>query len=362
MIGKVVLGRFQLLAEAGSGGMGTVYRARDLTDGATVAVKILTGREAREAVRFEQEAAILSGLTHPAIVRYVASGVAESGERFIAMEWLDGEDLAMRLDRKPVTVAEAVAVARRSAEALAYAHERGIIHRDVKPENLFLPAATIERLKVLDFGIARLTRGARKLTRTGSVIGTPGYMAPELVRGERDVTPGADVFSLGCVLFQCLTGRPAFEAEDATALFAKILLQEAPRAPRLAAGVAEARWTTSSRACWPRIRAQRLADGHAVIAALDALGPMPAVDVRRARNAGGPQPALTESEQRVACVVIAGPSTTTERRWRGDTAPLGGTSADTAGEGDLRRLAAMEDDLLRAHGAGCTRCPTAPSC
>src|SRR3954447_26060545 len=86
MIGKVVAGRFQLLAEAGSGGMGTVYRARDLTDGATVAVKILTGREAREAVRFEQEAAILSGLTHPAIVRYLTSGVAEAGERFIAME------------------------------------------------------------------------------------------------------------------------------------------------------------------------------------------------------------------------------------------------------------------------------------
>src|SRR3982751_4011502 len=118
MIGKVVAGRFQLLAEAGSGGMGTVYRARDLTDGATVAVKILAGREAREAVRFEQEAAILSGLTHPAIVRYLTSGVAEAGERFIPIEWLHGEDLAMRLDRKPITIAEAVAVARRSAEAL----------------------------------------------------------------------------------------------------------------------------------------------------------------------------------------------------------------------------------------------------
>src|SRR6478672_642987 len=118
VIGRVVAGRFQLLTEAGSGGMGTVYRARDMTDGATVAVKILNGREAREAVRFEQEAAILSGLAHPAIVRYLASGIAESGERFIAMEWLDGEDLAMRLDRKPVTVAEAVALTRRSAEAL----------------------------------------------------------------------------------------------------------------------------------------------------------------------------------------------------------------------------------------------------
>jgi len=90
MIGRVVAGRFELLAVAGSGGMGTVYRARDLTDGATVAVKVLTGREAREAIRFEQEAAILSELAHPAIVRYLASGIAESGERFIAMEWLDG--------------------------------------------------------------------------------------------------------------------------------------------------------------------------------------------------------------------------------------------------------------------------------
>src|SRR5262245_34965686 len=278
--------------------MGTVYRARDLTDGATVAVKILTGREVREAARFEQEASILSGLTHPAIVRYLTSGIAESGERFIAMEWLDGEDLAMRLDRKPVTVAESVAVARRAAEALAYAHGRGIIHRDIKPENLFLPAQAIERLKVLDFGIARLTRGARKLTRTGSVIGTPGYLAPELVRGDRDVTPGADIFSLGCVLFQCLTGQPVFEADDATALLAKILLQDAPRirdiVPKLPRSLDDvvARMLAKN-------PARRLADGAAVVAALDALGPFAdlAGEGPAARRRG--RPALTVNEQRV---------------------------------------------------------------
>src|SRR6476661_1131047 len=277
MIGRVVAGRFQLLAEAGSGGMGTVYQARDLTDGATVAVKILNGHEVRETARFEQEAAILSGLAHPSIVRYLASGLAESGERFIAMEWLDGEDLAMRLDRKPITIAEAVAVTRRAAEALAYAHARNIIHRDIKPENLFLPAMTIDRLKVLDFGIARLARGARKLTRTGSVIGTPGYMAPELVRGDRDVTPGADVFSLGCVLFQCLTGKPVFEADDATALLAKILLQEAPRARQIQPVLPRALDDVVARML-AKEPARRLPDAQAVINALDGLGPLPDLD------------------------------------------------------------------------------------
>ncbi|HVV51338.1 MAG TPA: serine/threonine-protein kinase, partial [Polyangia bacterium] len=171
MIERVVAGRFELLAEAGAGGMGAVYRARDLTTGAMVAVKVLTGREVREAQRFDQEAAILAVLVHPAIVRYVTHGVTDHGARYIVMEWLDGEDLAARLDRGAPTMAETIAVARRTAEALAYAHAQGVVHRDIKPGNLFLPGGAIERLKVLDFGIARLTRGARKLTRTGSVIG-----------------------------------------------------------------------------------------------------------------------------------------------------------------------------------------------
>jgi serine/threonine protein kinase len=233
-LNRVVAGRFRLEQEAGSGGMGTVYRAVDLTSGMPVAVKILNGRALRDRRRFEQEAAILATLSHPAIVRYLAHGVDDADDPFLAMEWLEGEDLAARIGRQDLSVGDALFAIRRVAEALAYAHARDIIHRDVKPENLYLPLGEIERLKVLDFGIARLVVGGRTLTRTGAVVGTPGYMAPELVRGERVVTPAADVFSLGCVLFQCLTGRPPFEAEEPAALLAKILLQDAPRVRELA--------------------------------------------------------------------------------------------------------------------------------
>jgi tetratricopeptide (TPR) repeat protein len=354
--GQLVDGRFELLAEAGSGGMGTVYRARDLGSGATVAVKILNGRERREIDRFDQEAAILARLTHPAIVRYVAHGIAEGGQRYIAMEWLDGEDLCTRLERELVTPAETVAIARRAAEALAYAHAQNVVHRDVKPENLFLPRGAIDKLKVLDFGIARLTHGARKLTLTGRVIGTPGYMAPEIVRGDREITPSADVFSLGCVMFLCLTGRPVFEADESTALLAKILLQDAPRLREVAPGLPRALDEVLAQML-AKSPAQRFGDAQQIIAALDALPPLAEVDagVTGERTRRG-RPALTAVEQRIACVVIAGPSATAERRWRGATAAIdvpeaGDLADDQLAKAQLRRLAALEDELARTHGA-----------
>ncbi len=349
MIGKTVSGRFEILQLAGSGGMGAVYRARDLTDGSTVAVKILTGRELREAERFDLEAAILAELTHPAIVRYVAHGV-EGDDHFIAMEWLAGEDLATRLDRKPITVAESVGLVRRSSEALAYAHTRGIVHRDIKPENLFLPGGDIARLKVLDFGIARLTHGGRKLTLTGSVIGTPGYMAPELVRGERNIRPSADVFSLGCVLFQCLTGRAVFEAEEATALLAKILLQDAPRAKEIAPGIPAALDDVVARML-AKDPAKRLTDAHAVIDALDKMRAVELEGITTAAAPRRPQPALTATEQRIACVVIAGPSATAEERWYGATPPLGLKTGGARHVTSVGRVEELEGELARVHGA-----------
>ncbi|HSS40576.1 MAG TPA: serine/threonine-protein kinase, partial [Polyangia bacterium] len=336
-----------MLAQAGAGGMGAVYRARDLMSGATVAVKILAGRDVRLADRFDQEATILAGLVHPAIVRYVTHGVADNGSRYIVMEWMEGEDLAAKLDRELPTIDETIAIGRRTAEALAHAHGKGVVHRDIKPGNLFLPGGVIDRLKVLDFGIARLTSGARKLTRTGSVIGTPGYMAPELVRGARDITPRADVFSLGCVLFQCLTGRAVFEAEAVTALLAKILLVEAPRVREVAPHVPEDIDEVLARML-AKDPEQRMPDAIAVLKALDGLEA--AGDERRRAGRGARSSAtvsLTAVERRVACVVIAGSSPTGEKLW-GAAAP---SQEEVGIAGRLRKLVVIEEDLVRLYGA-----------
>ncbi len=350
----VVAGRFHLEREAGSGGMGTVFRAIDLVTGLPVAIKILNGRALHDRRRFEQEAAILAELSHPAIVRYLAHGVDESGDPFLAMEWLEGEDLAGRIARQAVSMTDALFVIRRAAEALGYAHGRGIIHRDVKPENLFLPGGDIGRAKVLDFGIARLAQGGRSLTRTGAVVGTPGYLAPELVRGERSVTACADVFSLGCVMFQCLTGRPVFEAEESSALLAKILLQDAPRVrelvPRLPAALDElvARMLAKD-------PAQRFPDMPAVLDALDQLGPISEAGASTRRSL--PPASLTTIEQRIACVVLAGPSPSDDRKWRGRTVRISGADDDDEGNGargggpPMSMLEALETELASAHGA-----------
>jgi hypothetical protein len=223
--GDVVGDRFEILARRGAGGMGEVFRARDLEAGGDVAVKVLRGPGAD---RFGREAEALTSLFHPAIVRFVARGTTADGAPFLAMEWLEGEDLDERLGRGPLDVAQARVLAGRVASALAAAHARGVVHRDVKPANVFLPGGDVGAAKVLDFGIARLT-DLGPATATGTVLGTLGYMAPEQARGERDVDPRCDLFSLGCVLFECLAGRPAFHGEHAVAVLAKVLIESPPR-------------------------------------------------------------------------------------------------------------------------------------
>jgi tetratricopeptide (TPR) repeat protein len=227
--GIIMAGRFLLERQAGSGGMGAVFRAQDRLDGSTVALKILHSRQPLDVERFEREAGILADFAHPGIVRYVGHGLTAEGDHWLAMEWLEGEDLSERLQRAPLTGAEALTLASRAADVLAFAHARGLVHRDIKPSNIFLLGKQVDRVKIVDFGIARPSSHTRRLTQTGVLLGTPGYIAPELVQGPPSHDPRSDLFSLGCVMFECITGLPAFEGTHPMAVLAKLLLQEAPR-------------------------------------------------------------------------------------------------------------------------------------
>ncbi|WP_437680233.1 serine/threonine-protein kinase [Sorangium sp. So ce131] len=228
--GSLVAGRFLVGRLAGKGGMGEVFRAHDVGTGEPVALKILHARTgAPEAVeRFLREGRLLSELDHPGIASYVAHGQTEDGRPYLAIGWLTGQDLSERLARGPLRVSECVTLLEKAADALAFAHDRGVVHRDIKPGNLFLRDDRVDRVTLLDFGIAQAELAASALTRTGRIIGTPGYMAPEQARGEREVGPSADVFALGCVLFECLTGRPPFLARDPVAVITKCRFDDAP--------------------------------------------------------------------------------------------------------------------------------------
>lgn len=209
----VIANRYAIEQLAASGGMATLYRARDESTGHAVAVKLL--RESLSSSgeeRFFREAALLRSLAHPAIVRYVDHGIDERGRPYLVMGWLDGEALDAVLRRRGLTPSEALSLALRVATALSYCHGLHVVHRDVKPANIVLPAARPEDAILVDFGIATLVTERSRGTVSGLLLGTPRYMSPEQMRSARRVDGRADVFALGCVLYECLTGRHAFDA------------------------------------------------------------------------------------------------------------------------------------------------------
>ncbi len=261
--GDLLGGRFEIGDIVREGGMGIVFRARDLRHGGQlVAVKTLIDASPAYAERFEREASLLARLEHPAVVRYVAHGRAEQGEPYLVMQWLEGEDLAERLARGPLEESEARDLVARLGDALGEAHALGIVHRDVKPSNVILHDNDVARAMLIDFGVAVGDRSTRH-TRTGLIVGTPGYMAPEQARASRDVDARADVYALGCVLFECLTGRPPFAGEHPVAVLAKVLLDEPPRLRALvpSASVALEQLVARLLAKNPHVRP---ADGRAV--------------------------------------------------------------------------------------------------
>lgn len=223
--GDVIDDRFELIEVIGEGGMGLVWSALDRTSGQHVALKIVGVSDDADD-RLQREADAMARLNHAAIVRTLVVGEAE-GVRYVAMELLSGYTLAERIADSRLSIAETVVLGQRIADALATLHREGLVHRDVKPSNLFLVDRDASSTCLLDFGLIKALDGP-KVTKTGVVLGTPGYMAPEQVRGERSIGPGADVFALGCVLFECIVGEPLFHGESDEALFARILLEQAP--------------------------------------------------------------------------------------------------------------------------------------
>ncbi len=209
-------------------------------------------------------------------MRHVAHGLLADGTPFLVMAWVEGETLEQRLARAGLTIAEAIALGRRLADALAHAHAHGVVHRDVKPGNLILRDRELEGIAVVDFGIARAASAVTSMTATGTVVGSPGYLSPEQARGEKDIDARTDVFALGCVLYECLTGQMAFEGRHALALIAKAVVWEPPRPRALNPAIPEA-LDDLVMAMLAKPPEARPADGAAVVARLDAL----ALDARR---------------------------------------------------------------------------------
>jgi hypothetical protein len=233
------LGPYEIVAPLGAGGMGEVYRARDPRLGRDVAIKALPAAFAQDPerlARFEREAKLLASLSHPNIAGIYGLEEVE-GARYLVLELVEGESLAERLARGPLPIDEALDVCRQAAAGVEAAHESGVVHRDLKPGNIMIaPSGTV---KVLDFGLAKGAAGSpgssvglsasptmtHPATGAGVILGTAAYMSPEQARG-RAVERRTDVWSFGCVLYECLTGRQAFEGETVSDLIARILERE----------------------------------------------------------------------------------------------------------------------------------------
>ncbi len=219
---KTVLdNRYDVVRPLGSGGMGEVYLARDRVLGRDVALKVLRKQYAGDdefAERFKREAMSAASLSHPNIVQVYDRGETEEGASYIAMEYVPGGTLKERISREgPLEAADAAGLGAQVAEALGAAHDRGMVHRDIKPQNVLLAARG--EAKVADFGIARAGSSAT-ISRTGSVMGTAGYMSPEQALG-KPATPKSDLYSLGVVLYEALTGELPYNADNPIAVSMK---------------------------------------------------------------------------------------------------------------------------------------------
>lgn len=233
-LGQRFAGKYLIESVLGRGGMGVVYRGTHEWTGRAVAIKILNAEYADEpqmAQRFLHEARAAAALEHPNVVDVLDMGKSNEGDVYIALEYLEGHSLGEHLDRfQKLGVDETFSILLPIIDALAEAHRKGIIHRDLKPDNLFLSVNHEKETvpKLLDFGIAKVA-GRRGSTHDGTVLGTPNYMSPEQTRGAQDLTPASDVWAIGAVIYECLTGEMLFNGSDAMAVLGAIAMGDEPK-------------------------------------------------------------------------------------------------------------------------------------
>lgn len=236
----ITIGPYRIIRKLGEGGMGVVYEAMNDAIERRVAIKVLHpdySNDRETASRFFDEARAVNRIEHPSLVQISDYGQTPEGTAYLVMEFLRGESLAQRIHRahaagKRLDVSEVVRIAWQTADALRAAHEKHIVHRDMKPDNLMIVRDPIapggERVKILDFGIAKLMKSGAKRTATSAVIGTPLYMSPEQCRGAGEVDERSDVYSLGVVLYELLAGRCPFNAEGGGEVLGMHLFKEPP--------------------------------------------------------------------------------------------------------------------------------------
>ena len=257
--------RFTVEGEIGRGGMGSVHRAVDRASQQPVAIKLL--HASAQHARFVLEAETLERLSHPAIVPYIGHGVTRDGDAYLAMGWLEGESLAERLERGPLSIPDALAAGIRIASALAHAHAHGIVHRDIKPSNVMLVDKDPKQATLIDFGIAKDTQVTHGLTDTGQLVGTPGYMAPEQAMGTQVLDARTDLFAFGALLHHALVGTPPFDGRQTMEVLAHLLLKD-PQPVRELRPEVPARLSALVSALLVKEREQRTSDAAAVEAEL----------------------------------------------------------------------------------------------
>jgi Protein kinase domain len=273
----MTLGQYRITRELGLGGMGAVYSAEHTLLGRVAAVKVLRPElsQDREIVnRFFNEARAAAAIRHPSIVEIYDFGWHADGSAYLVMEHLQGESLATRLERGPMEAARVMVIVRQIAGALAAAHQHGIIHRDLKPDNLFLvpdPEVTGgERIKLLDFGIAKLVadNDQHHRTRPGTIMGTPTYMAPEQCLGAA-IDHRADLYSLGCIMFELCAGRPPFVEMSMSDLLSAQVHMPPPALSSVIAGIPLALEALVQRLLVKEVQ-HRMQSAEAVVQAVDA--------------------------------------------------------------------------------------------